>query len=100
MFSIIREDSLAITKSEPLAFGNSGHEVQFVNVNPSSGEIELIIGGANRIIEPDWVLLTIERKPLVAVVWLGTFLLMLGFSIAIYRRWNETKGYEKSDATA
>lgn len=100
LFSIIRQDSLAITKSEPLAFGDSGHEVQFINVNPSSGEIELIIGGANRIIEPDWVLLTIERKPLVAVVWLGTFLLMLGFSIAIFRRWNETKGYEKSDATA
>jgi cytochrome c-type biogenesis protein CcmF len=100
LFSIIRQDSLALTQSEPTAFGNSGHEVQFVNVNPSSGEIELIIGGANRIIEPEWVLLTIERKPMVAVVWLGTFLLMLGFSIAIFRRWNETKGYEKSDATA
>jgi len=100
LFSIVREDSLAITQSQPMAFGDTGHEVQFVNVNPSTGEIELIIGGANRIIEPDWVLLTIERKPLVAVVWLGTFLLMLGFSIAIIRRWNETKGFEKSDATA
>ena len=100
LFSIIREDSLAITRSEPMAFGDTGHEVQFVNVNPSSGEIELIIGGANRIIEPEWVLLTIERKPLVAVVWLGTFMLMLGFSISIFRRWNEIKGFEKSDATA
>ena len=50
--------------------------------------------------QPEWVLLTIERKPLVAVVWLGTFMLMLGFSISIFRRWNEIKGFEKSDATA
>lgn len=100
LFSIVRQDSVGLTQSEAMPFGNDGQELRFVNVNPSSGEIELVIGGAKRIIEPEWILLTIERKPLVAVVWMGTFLLMLGFSIAIFRRWNETKGNEKHDATA
>jgi cytochrome c-type biogenesis protein CcmF len=89
-FSIVREDTLSNIQSETVEF-NRDRQIQFVNVNPSSGEIELRLYGVNRIRESEWILLTIERKPLVSVVWLGTFLLMIGFSIAIFRRWNELK---------
>lgn len=90
MFSIVREDTLSNIRSETVDFSRD-RQIRFVNVNPSSGEIELQLFGVNRIREAEWILLTIEKKPLVSVVWLGTFLLMLGFSIAIIRRWNELK---------
>jgi cytochrome c-type biogenesis protein CcmF len=100
LFSIIRENGQSMTSSDAVDIGNGDIQVQFTNVNPSTGEIELRLAGVNKIVEPDWVLLTIERKPMVAVVWLGTFLLMIGFSIAILRRWNETKGAVRDEATA
>jgi cytochrome c-type biogenesis protein CcmF len=90
MFSIVREDTVSNIQSETVAFSRD-RQIRFVNVNPSSGEIELQLFGVNRIREAEWILLTIEKKPLVSVVWLGTFLLMIGFSIAIFRRWNELK---------
>ena len=69
--------------------GETGIVVQFTNVNPQSEEIELRISGFKSVNEPEWVLITIEKKPFVSVVWLGTFLLMIGFSVSIVRRWND-----------
>lgn len=99
LFSIIRVDSIAQIESETVAFGTD-RQIQFVNVNPSSGEIELRLIGVNRIMESEWILLTLERKPLVGVVWLGTFLLMIGFSIAIIRRWKELKNRRNETSMA
>jgi cytochrome c-type biogenesis protein CcmF len=93
-FAIIRENDQNVTLAPPLNLGNSGIVVQFTNVNPQSEEIELRITGFSSLAEPDWVLLTIEKKPFVSVVWIGTFLLMIGFSVSIYRRWNDQKRRE------
>jgi len=32
-----------------------------------------------------------EKKPLISVVWAGTFLLMIGFSISIFRHWGRER---------
>ena len=42
----------------------------------------------------EWILLTVEKKPFVSVVWLGTILLMIGFSFSIMRRWSDQKRRE------
>jgi cytochrome c-type biogenesis protein CcmF len=93
-FAIIRENEQNITWSPAKELGSSGIVVQFTNVNPQSEEIELRITGFNSIAEPEWVLLTVEKKPFVSVVWIGTFLLMIGFSVSIYRRWGDQKRRE------
>jgi hypothetical protein len=38
--------------------------------------------------------LAAEHKPLISVVWLGTFLLMFGFSVSILYRWADQKKRE------
>ena len=88
-FAIIREGEENITWSPPVNLGETGIVVQFTNVNPQSEEIELRISGFKSVNEPEWVLITIEKKTFVSVVWLGTFLLMIGFSVSIVRRWND-----------
>lgn len=96
-FAIIREDDKNVTFSPPLGLDDTEIIVQFTNVNPQSEEIELRISGVRSIQEPEWVLLTVEKKPFVSVVWLGTFLLMIGFSVSIFRRWKDQVRREEND---
>lgn len=96
-FAIVRENEQNVTWSPAMELGSSGIVVQFTNVNPQNEEIELRITGFNSIAEPEWVLLTIEKKPFVSVVWIGTFLLMIGFSVSIYRRWGDQKRREAQE---
>lgn len=96
-FAIVRENDQNVTWSPAMELGESGIVVQFTNVNPQNEEIELRITGFNSIAEPEWVLLTIEKKPFVSVVWIGTFLLMIGFSVSIYRRWGDQKRRESQE---
>jgi cytochrome c-type biogenesis protein CcmF len=104
-FAIMRENDQNVTLSPGVSVNESEIMVQFTNVNPQSEEIELRISGIRIIAETEWVLLTVEKKPFVSVVWLGTFLLMIGFSVSIARRWkdqvrreeNELKNIEQND---
>jgi cytochrome c-type biogenesis protein CcmF len=96
-FAIVRENDQNVTLSPALELGDSGIVVQFTNVNPQNEEIELRITGFQSIAEPEWVLLTIEKKPFVSVVWIGTFILMIGFSVSIYRRWGDQKRRESQE---
>jgi cytochrome c-type biogenesis protein CcmF len=89
IFAIIRENGENNTFSPTQRVEGSSIEVDFVNVNPNSEEIELRVSGIRSLEETEWVLLTIEKKPFVSVVWLGTILLMAGFSVSIMRRWKD-----------
>ncbi len=71
--------------------------VRFREVHPDSDEIELVLGGVEGQPERDWILLSAEHKPLISVVWLGTFLLMFGFSVSIIYRWADQKKREFLD---
>ncbi|MEM6831875.1 MAG: cytochrome c-type biogenesis CcmF C-terminal domain-containing protein, partial [Bacteroidota bacterium] len=39
--------------------------------------------------QKDWIILEAVKKPWINLLWLGTMLLTLGFSVAIYRRYSE-----------
>lgn len=69
--------------------------IGFRNIHPETDEIELVIRGMEGEAEQEWVLMSAEHKPLISVVWLGTFLLMAGFSISIVYRWSDQKKREK-----
>lgn len=71
-----------------------GHEdgtIQFSSVDPSNGQIELTIRGVDKKVEEQWVLLVAQEKPFISIVWLGTFLLMIGFSVSIFRHWDRER---------
>ncbi|HCT55252.1 MAG TPA: hypothetical protein DF712_22625, partial [Balneola sp.] len=70
-----------------------GHDLtfSFSKVYPESGEIDLTITGLDEEYESEWILVVAEQKPFISVVWLGTFLLMIGFSVSIFRHWGRER---------
>jgi len=101
LFAVYSEDGRSYTYSPGLAIEPWEMEIQFTRLIPESESIEVSIEGAVEDFEEDWILVVAETKPFVSVVWLGTFLLMGGFSISIFRHWSREKkaqeNFEESD---
>lgn len=64
-----------------------GLKVSLINIFPD--ENKFVIGTNTR--QKDWIILKAMEKPLINVLWAGTLILMLGFSIAVARRYSEFK---------
>ncbi|MEX2403112.1 MAG: cytochrome c biogenesis protein CcsA [Balneolales bacterium] len=96
LFAIIDDGEEQISYSPPVSLDKWNASVQFLSVDPQSEQIELKFDGIDGTIERDWILIAAERKPFISVVWLGTFILMIGFSISIFRRWANQKNREKT----
>ncbi|MDI6401113.1 cytochrome c biogenesis protein CcsA [Balneolaceae bacterium ANBcel3] len=73
-----------------------GASARFVNVFPAEDRIELEILGLEGEPVREWILLSAEKKPLISIVWIGTFLLMAGFSVSIFYRWADQKKRERA----
>lgn len=44
---------------------------------------------ASQTTQKDWIILEAVKKPWINILWIGTFMLVLGFVVAIYRRYTE-----------
>ncbi|MEX0684710.1 MAG: cytochrome c biogenesis protein CcsA [Balneolales bacterium] len=97
LFSIIDDGEDQVSYSPPVSLEPWNASIQFLSVNPQSEEIELYIDGIEGTPQREWILIAAERKPFISVVWLGTFILMFGFSISIFRRWTYQKKREKKE---
>jgi cytochrome c-type biogenesis protein CcmF len=95
LFAVYTDNELSYTYSPPLEIEQWGMEISFTRIHPETNSIELTIDGLDLDFEEDWILIVAERKPFVSVVWLGTFLLMAGFSISIMRHWSREKNTEE-----
>jgi cytochrome c-type biogenesis protein CcmF len=62
-----------------------GLKISLLNVHPQTDEISLGIQTRQK----DWVVIKAMEKPFVNVLWLGTLVLMTGFSLAMVRRFRE-----------
>ncbi len=92
LFSIYVKENENWTYAPPVPIpGYDDASIQFTSVDPSNGGIDLKIRGIDTKVEEQWVLLVAEEKPFISVVWLGTFLLMAGFSISIFRHWDRER---------
>ena len=69
----------------PAIVEDLGVKFTFVNVHPETDSFSL---GTNTT-EKDYIILKAMEKPLINVLWLGTFLLLIGFGIAVNRRYTE-----------
>ncbi len=103
LFAVFTEEGQSFVMSPPVNLPTHDLSFQFSKVNPQTDSIELTITGLDETYDEEWVLIVAEKKPLISVVWAGTFLLMGGFSISILRHWgrekkkNSDSDYEEDD---
>jgi cytochrome c-type biogenesis protein CcmF len=62
-----------------------GLKISLLNVHPETDELTLNIQTRQK----DWVVIKAMEKPWVNILWLGTLVLMVGFGIAMVRRFRE-----------
>jgi cytochrome c-type biogenesis protein CcmF len=65
--------------------GELGVKITLLNIYPESNEF--LLGLQTR--QKDWVIIKAMEKPYINILWLGTGLLMVGFSVAMVRRFRE-----------
>ncbi|MEX2600553.1 MAG: cytochrome c biogenesis protein CcsA [Balneolaceae bacterium] len=95
LFAVYTENGQSWTYSPPLELSNWGISLRFSSIIPDRDAIELTLNGLSSEAEEEWVVIVAEKKPFVSIVWLGTFLLMGGFSISILRHWSREKSLQK-----
>jgi cytochrome c-type biogenesis protein CcmF len=69
----------------PDAIPDLGIKISLLNIHPETDEISLGIQSRQK----DWVVIKALEKPFVNILWLGTFVVMIGFSVAMVRRFRE-----------
>ncbi|MEO1653325.1 MAG: cytochrome C biogenesis protein, partial [Bacteroidota bacterium] len=62
-----------------------GLRINLLSINPENGEFTFSVNTTQR----DYIILKAVEKPLINLLWLGTLVLLLGFGVAIYRRYDE-----------
>jgi len=62
-----------------------GVKITLLNIHPETNEFSLGLNTRQK----DWVIIKAMEKPLINILWLGTIVLMIGFSMAMVRRFKE-----------
>ena len=62
-----------------------GVKIALLNIHPETNEFTLGLNTRQK----DWVIIKAMEKPMINVLWLGTGILMIGFSMAMVRRFRE-----------
>jgi cytochrome c-type biogenesis protein CcmF len=62
-----------------------GVKFTLLNIHPDANEFSIGINTRQK----DWVIIKAMEKPYINVLWLGTGVLMIGFTIAMVRRFRE-----------
>jgi len=69
----------------PSEINDLGVRIALLNIHPESNEFSLGLNTRQK----DWVIIKAMEEPLINILWLGTGVLMVGFSIAMIRRFKE-----------
>ncbi|MBN2731113.1 MAG: cytochrome c biogenesis protein CcsA [Balneolaceae bacterium] len=94
LFAIYTNQGKSWSYSPPQKLQGYDVSFRFTNIDPQTGEVTLEVEGIDETYKEEWVLVVAEEKPFISVVWLGTFVLMIGFSISIFRHWNRERRKE------
>ncbi len=69
----------------PSEINDLGVKITLLNIHPETNEFSLGINTRQK----DWVVIKALEKPLINVLWIGTLVLMVGFTIAMVRRFKD-----------
>lgn len=69
----------------PAEINDLGIKITLLNIHPETNEFSLGINTRQK----DWVVIKALEKPLINVLWIGTLVLMVGFTIAMVRRFKD-----------
>jgi cytochrome c-type biogenesis protein CcmF len=70
-----------------------GLRIQFSEINPQTGEFTFSVNTRQR----DFIVMKALEKPLINVLWLGTFVLIIGFIMATIRRFRDFLKNQKKE---
>ena len=74
-----------------------GMRIQFQEINPQTGQFSFAVNTTQR----DYIVMKATEKPLINILWLGTFVLVIGFIMATVRRFRDfIKMRDKESASA
>lgn len=73
-----------------------GLRIQFNEINPQTGEFTFAVNTKQR----DFIVMKALEKPLINILWLGTFVLTLGFLMATVRRFRDFFKNQKRELAA
>jgi cytochrome c-type biogenesis protein CcmF len=62
-----------------------GLKISFLSIDPDAGKFTF---GVNTT-QKDWIILKAMEKPLINILWIGTVILTIGFTMAILRRFKD-----------
>jgi cytochrome c-type biogenesis protein CcmF len=62
-----------------------GIKITLLNIHPETNEFSFAVNQRQK----DWVIIKTLEKPLINVLWLGTGILMIGFCLAMVRRFGD-----------
>jgi cytochrome c-type biogenesis protein CcmF len=82
---IIDKDRLVLRP--PSEIRDLGLQFTLTHIDPQANQVTLAIETRQK----DWIVIRALEKPFINVLWLGTFVVMVGFVIAIKRRYSEFK---------
>lgn len=88
LYAIYNDRGKSWSYSPPQQLQGYDVSFRFTDIDPRTGEVTLEVNGIDETYKEEWVLVVAEEKPFISVVWLGTFLLMAGFSVSIFRHWS------------
>ncbi|MEM6802153.1 MAG: cytochrome c biogenesis protein CcsA [Bacteroidota bacterium] len=78
-----------IPDMKPDAVPQLGLELAFVGIDPATNTMTIQAKYVDRF--SDHVTIKAIQKPFINLLWLGTFILVFGFGLSIYRRWQESR---------
>lgn len=80
---LIREDKMVARIPDEI--NDLGLRFSLLNIHPETNEFTIGINTRQK----DWVVIKAMEKPFINILWIGTFVLMAGFGIAMVRRFRE-----------
>ncbi len=83
----VAEDGLITSEPVPLT---SGRQLILEQISVGSETIQLRVAGLNLPVIPARAVLSISTRPAVALIWIGTLLMVLGASVSVMRQWKGT----------
>jgi cytochrome c-type biogenesis protein CcmF len=79
---VIRDRMVA---RKPEVSNDLGMRIQFQEINPQTGQFTFAVNTTQR----DFIVMKATEKPLINILWIGTFVLVIGFIMATVRRFKD-----------